>query len=95
MKTRRTLSFTNKAEGTREVLQQELVHSLLRTKKFSTVLPICARCKRIRDGTGGWRNEREYPGNHFEGKYTHTVCPACAKKLYPEIFGKKPTGLGI
>lgn len=88
MKAQRALSFTNKAEGTREVLEQELANSLLRTKKFSTVLPICARCKRIRDGTGGWRNGLEYPGNHFEGNYTHTICPPCAKKLYPGLFGR-------
>jgi hypothetical protein len=88
MRAHRALSLTNKAEGAREVLEQELVNSLLKTKKFSTFLPVCARCKRIRDGTGGWRNQLEYLGNNFEGKYTHTICPACAKKLYPEIFGK-------
>ena len=95
MKAQRSLSFTNKAERTREVLQQEPGHSLLSTKAFSTVLPICVCCKRIRDGTGRWRNELEYRGNYFEGTYTHTICAACAKKLYPEIFGKKPTGLGL
>ena len=95
MRAQRALSLTNKAEEARGVLSKKLENSLLRTKKFSTFLPICARCKRIRDGTGGWRNGLEYRGNHFEGKYTHTICPACAKRLYPEIFGKKPTGLGI
>ena len=95
MRAQRALSLTNKAEGARGVLSKKLENSLLRTKKFSTFLPICARCKRIRDGTGGWRNGLEYRGNHFEGKYTHTICPACAKRLYPEIFGKKPTGLGV
>ena len=86
------LSFKNKAEGARDVLNKELVNALLRIKRYSTFLPICARCKRIRDGTGGWRNWLQYLGNHFEGKYTHTVCPRCAKKLYPELFIKETMG---
>lgn len=95
MRTQRALSLINNAEGARKVLEQEPEHSLLRTEEFSTVLPICARCKRIRDGTGRWRNGFEYCGNRLQEKYTHTLCPPCAKKLYPEIFGKKLTGLGI
>ena len=95
MKAQRALCFTSKAEGTREVLEQGLGNSLLSTKAFSAVLPICACCRKIRDGTGRWRNGLEYRKNNFEGTYTHTICPACAKKLYPEIFGKKPTNLGL
>lgn len=91
MKAQRTVSLIDRVGGEREVLQQEFAHSLLGTEEFSAVLPICVHCKRIRDGTGAWRNRLEYRGNHFKGKYTHTICPACAKELYPEIFDKKPT----
>jgi len=95
MKAQRALWSTNKDAGTRGVLEQEPGNSLLSTKVFGTALPRCAWCKRIRDGTGRWRNGLEYRGNHFEGIYTHTICPTCAEKLYPEIFGEKPIGFGL
>ena len=91
----RALSVRDNAEGARKIVERKPANSFLKAKNFSTVLPVCARCKRIRDGTGGWRNELEHLENHFQRKYTHTLCPPCAKKLYPELFGKKPTGLGI
>ena len=92
MRVHAELSLKNKVKGARDVLNKELVNELLRIKRYSTFLPICAHCKRIRDGTGSWRDALQYLGNHFEGKYTHTVCPTCAKKLYPELFIKETMG---
>jgi hypothetical protein len=86
------LSFENKAHGARDVLNKELRNALLKIKKRSTFLPVCARCKRIRDGTGIWRNGLQYLGNYFEGKYTHTLCPTCANKLYPDLLMKETLG---
>jgi len=28
-------------------------------------------------------------GNHFDDKYTHTICPTCAMMLYPELFERR------
>lgn len=47
------------------------------------ILPICAQCKKIRDDDGYWQAVDEYFTEHSETKFTHTICPDCARKLYP------------
>jgi hypothetical protein len=49
------------------------------------ILPICARCKNIRDDTGYWRQVEQYVSEHSRAEFTHSLCPACAKVLYPEF----------
>lgn len=53
------------------------------------LLPICAHCKNIRDDKGDWKQLEEYITKHSEAGFSHSICPGCAKKHYPEIFSKK------
>jgi len=46
------------------------------------LLPICASCKKIRDEHDEWQQLEAYITRHSEAKFTHGVCPDCAKKLY-------------
>jgi len=48
-------------------------------------LPICANCKKIREDNGSWRSVEEYVSEHSETEFSHSVCPECVKKLYPEL----------
>ena len=54
------------------------------------LLPICAWCKRIRDDTGTQHGKGEWvPLEAFvsarsEAEFTHSICPACMKKLDPQ-----------
>lgn len=48
-------------------------------------LPICASCKNIRDDKGYWNQIESYIRDHSEVEFTHSVCPDCIKKLYPDI----------
>ncbi|MBN2158699.1 MAG: DUF4118 domain-containing protein [Spirochaetes bacterium] len=48
-------------------------------------LPICASCKNIRNEKGLWEQIEQYIRNHSAAEFTHTLCPDCAKKLYPDI----------
>jgi two-component system cell cycle response regulator len=50
------------------------------------LIPICARCKKIRDDGGYWRQIEEYISEHSEAEFTHGYCPDCAKALYPEYW---------
>jgi hypothetical protein len=52
----------------------------------SNLLPICAHCKKIRDDDGNWEDIDEYFRGHFEASFTHSICPDCAKTLYPEFI---------
>ncbi len=49
------------------------------------LLPICASCKQIRDDKGYWHQIENYIRDHSEAKFTHGICPECAKELYPEV----------
>lgn len=49
------------------------------------ILPICARCKKIRDDTGYWRQVEQYISAHTRAEFSHGICPECAKVLYPEF----------
>lgn len=77
----------------RERLILELQEALAKVKTLSGFFPICASCKKIRDDKGYWEQIETYVSEHSEALFTHSICPECAKKLYPEyyenIWGKK------
>jgi PAS domain S-box-containing protein len=78
-----------KAEEERERLIGELQEALARVKTLSGLLPICASCKKIRNDQGYWQQIEAYIRDHSEAEFSHSVCPECAKRLYPEVFDKK------
>ena len=72
------------AEHERERLIRELQEALAKVKSLSGLLPICASCKKIRDGVGKWQSLEVYIRNHTEADFSHGICPDCRKKLYPD-----------
>jgi AmiR/NasT family two-component response regulator len=71
----------------RERLILELQEALAQVRTLSGLLPICSSCKMIRDDEGYWNQLEAYIQDHSEVVFSHGLCPECAKKLYPEIFG--------
>jgi len=63
----------------------ELKDALLKVKTLSGLLPICASCKKIRDDKGYWNQIESYIKAHSEAEFSHSICPNCAKKLYPDL----------
>ena len=49
-------------------------------------LPICASCKKIRDDQGYWNQIEHYIHEHSEADFSHSICPDCARRLYPEFY---------
>ncbi|MDZ7695863.1 MAG: hypothetical protein U5R49_02690 [Deltaproteobacteria bacterium] len=49
-------------------------------------LPICANCKSIRESDGTWIPIEEYIRDHADTEFSHGICPACAKRLYPDFY---------
>lgn len=78
-----------KAAKERDHLIVELKKALQEVKRLSGLLPICAACKQIRDKQGQWHAIEDYITDHSEADFSHSVCPTCAKRLYPEIFNSK------
>jgi CheY-like chemotaxis protein len=79
----------SKKEDEREERIRILSEALDQVKRLSGFLPICANCKRIRDDTGYWSQVEEYISAHSEVRFTHSICPECVRKLYPELPGLK------
>jgi AmiR/NasT family two-component response regulator len=68
-------------------MNAELQDALARVRTLSGLLPICASCKKIRDDEGYWTQLEAYIQEHSDVLFSHGLCPECAKKLYPEVFG--------
>ncbi|MDA3797828.1 MAG: PAS domain-containing protein [Kiritimatiellae bacterium] len=55
-------------------------------KQLRGMIPICASCKKIRDDDGYWNQVETYIQNHSDAEFSHSICPECIKKLYPDIM---------
>jgi hypothetical protein len=49
------------------------------------LLPICSFCKRIRDEGGHWRQMETYIADRSAARFSHTFCPECGRRHYPEL----------
>jgi PAS domain-containing protein len=53
------------------------------------MLPICSKCKKIRDDQAYWHSVESYLRAHSDLEFTHSICPQCAKDLYPDFLPSK------
>ncbi|MGB6068791.1 MAG: PAS domain-containing protein [Desulfomonilaceae bacterium] len=75
-----------RAEKNLSEMVEELQEALAKVKALSGLLPICSSCKKIRDDKGYWTQVEVYIRNHSEADFSHSICPDCAAKLYPEFY---------
>jgi sensor histidine kinase regulating citrate/malate metabolism len=81
----RSITEQEHARADREVLIAELQDSIDKVKHIPLMIPICASCKKIRDDQGDWKQVADYFQEKSEIKFTHGLCPACTRIIYPEI----------
>ena len=65
---------------------QELERALREVKVLRGLIPICAKCKRVRTDRGNWQRLEEYIQDHSEAEFSHGVCQVCMKEVYPDVF---------
>lgn len=65
-------------------LNLELRDSLEQIKSLKKLLPICSRCKKIRDEVGDWHKLETYIRERTGTKFTHGLCDECATILLNE-----------
>ena len=68
---------------------EQLRETLDEIKTLKGLLPICAKCKKVRDDEGYWQTVEKYISFRTEAKFTHSICPDCLQDLYPEYYSKK------
>ena len=68
----------------------ELEEALSHIAKLEGILPICSFCKKIRiEGTDPedkkqWLPIEGYISERTEAQFSHSICPECMKKYYPD-----------
>jgi sigma-B regulation protein RsbU (phosphoserine phosphatase) len=67
----------------RKARERELEQALKEIKVLRGILPICARCKRIRDENGQWFSVESYIKGHSEADFSHLICPECLDRHFP------------
>jgi urea transport system substrate-binding protein len=77
-----------RAEEERERLIEDLQRALAEVKALSGLLPICASCKKVRDDKGYWTQIERYIEARSDASFSHSICPDCLEKLYPEVADK-------
>ena len=56
-----------------------------KVKSLQRFIPICARCKDIRNDDGSWERIEYYFRRRSDAEFTHGICPDCSKILYPDL----------
>jgi len=72
-------------------LIDKLQDSLNKVQQLEGLLPICSSCKQIRDEQGHWNTIEKYISAHSKARFSHSICPECARKIYPEYFSDSPS----
>lgn len=51
-------------------------------KTLKGIVPICSKCKKIRDDKGYWNHLELYIEKHSDASFSHGLCPQCSDELY-------------
>ena len=62
----------------------ELQEALGNVQTLSGLMPICAKCKKIRDDKGYWNQIEKYIEKHSEAVFSHGLCPVCMEEVYKD-----------
>jgi DNA-binding response OmpR family regulator len=83
------VDYITKPFNSAELLARIKTH--LELSILKGLLPICAKCKKIREVDGFWEKIENYIENHSEVLFSHSICPSCEKELYQneEWYKKK------
>jgi phosphoserine phosphatase RsbU/P len=66
----------------------DLERALSEVKQLSGLLPICAYCKRVREGGDYWQAVEQYVASHSQAQFSHGVCPDCYERIVkPQMEG--------
>jgi len=66
-------------------IEYELNKAKDEIKILTGLIPICSVCKKIRDEAGNWNPLEAYISDHTDVIFSHSLCPDCMKRLYPDI----------
>lgn len=73
---------------TKPFIAEELLARIkthIEIKQLRNLLPICAKCKKIRNDEGLWQAVDDYITSHTGTLFSHGLCDACIRELYGDL----------
>lgn len=70
------------AEDALKEEHKKLKKAMNEIKVLSGLLPICSKCKNVRDDQGYWKQIESYLSQHTNADVTHGLCPECMDEMY-------------
>ena len=82
-----SLDVSDKFAGTIIIIEDvtSLKKALEEIRTLRGFVPICSHCKNIRDDKGFWQKVEKYVAERSHAEFSHSICPECAKKYYPDL----------
>ena len=82
----RDVTLQKTFEDEREALVDQLQDAVKQVTQLEGLLPMCAQCRKVRDDQGYWARLEEFLATRTPVEFTHSICPDCARRLYPSIM---------
>ena len=76
------MTAKTKAEAEQEKLIKDLQNALNEVKTLKGFIPICVKCKKIRDDEGYWNQIESYIEKHSDAQFSHGLCTDCSDEIY-------------
>lgn len=65
---------------------RELEDALEHVKTLQGIIPICMYCHSIRKDDSAWDRLEAYIEKHSEAQFSHSICPSCMAKHFPDYI---------
>ncbi|MCD4674915.1 MAG: response regulator [Desulfobacula sp.] len=76
------VDYVTKPFNSAELLAR--IKTQIEIKILRGLLPMCSKCKKIRDDKGFWKRVDSYIEENSQITFTHGICPDCLTELYGE-----------
>jgi transcriptional regulator with PAS, ATPase and Fis domain len=62
--------------------------------ELQRIVPICMNCRKVRDDDQYWTRVEEYFKRHWDLRFSHGLCPDCAKLQMEQLLRQEPPSGG-
>jgi hypothetical protein len=62
-----------------------VIEDISEQEEIRRIIPICAKCKKIRNDEEYWDELEAYFKEHMDLDFTHGLCPQCFQEFMGEI----------
>ena len=87
----KVLAYTKQLEEQHKLkdgLIEKLQVALEEVKMLQELIPVCSKCKKVKDSEGYWEAIEVYFRKQSGANFTHGYCPECFEAAMKEIEGK-------